>query len=173
MCKQKKKFRLYIFDNFIVIIATIGFIGMLLTTGAQVLFRYLLRIPIPWTEELARILFTQSMLLGIAIAIREKKHIVVDFLFKKFPLHIQALVQIVFDLAILLLLFILLLGALIMAKITWNSYMIALSWIRTAYLYIGELTSVTFMMFYIFIEIFKNFKLLKIGLQENTRGRTL
>ncbi|NIO12036.1 MAG: TRAP transporter small permease, partial [Deltaproteobacteria bacterium] len=43
-------------DKTLVAIAMVGFIGMLLSTGGQVLFRYVLKIPVPWTEELARIL---------------------------------------------------------------------------------------------------------------------
>jgi TRAP-type transport system small permease protein len=168
-----RKFFLYFFDNFIVIVAMIGFIGMLLATGGQVLFRYVLRIPVPWTEELARILFTQSMFLGIAVAIREKNHIIVDFLFKKLPLRSQTIGRIVFDVAILLLLFLLANGTITMAQITWNSYMIALSWVRTAYLYIGELITVVFMMFYVLLEIFENIKVLKMRLQENVEGRLL
>jgi TRAP-type C4-dicarboxylate transport system permease small subunit len=169
----KRKFFLYLFENFIVTIAMIGFIGMLLATGGQVLFRYVLRIPVPWTEELARILFTQSMFLGIAVAIREKNHIVVDFLFKKLPLRAQAIGRIVFDVAILLLLFLLVRGTITMTQITWNSYMIALDWIRTGYLYIGELITVIFMMFYILLEILENIKILKMRLQESVEGRLL
>lgn len=173
MSYPTRKFFLYFFDNFIVTVAMIGFIGMLLATGGQVLFRYVLRIPVPWTEELARILFTQSMFLGIAVAIREKNHIVVDFLFKKLPLRAQAIGRIVFDVAILLLLFLLVRGTITMTQITWNSYMIALDWIRTAYLYIGELITVIFMMFYILLEILENIKILKMRLQENVEGRLL
>ncbi len=151
----------------------IGFVGMLLATAGQVLFRYVLRIPVPWTEELARILFTQSMFLAIALAIREKNHIIIDFLFKKLSLRSQAIGRIVFDIAILLLLFLLANGTILMAQITWNSYMIALSWVRTAYLYIGEFIAVIFMIFYFLLEILENIKILKTKSQQNVKGRLL
>ena len=54
--------------HFLEVATMVGFSGMLLATGGQVLFRYALRISVPWTEELARILFIQTMFFGIAIA---------------------------------------------------------------------------------------------------------
>lgn len=157
-------------DKTLVAIAMVGFIGMLLSTGGQVLFRYVLKIPVPWTEELARILFILSMFLGIAIAIREKEHIVVNFLFKKLNPRAQAVGHIVFDAAILILLCFLARGTLSMVKMMWNSYMIALDWIRTAYLYMGEFIAILFMMFYVVLEILENVQVLRLGQKAKTIG---
>lgn len=157
-------------DKTLVAIAMVGFIGMLLSTGGQVLFRYVLKIPVPWTEELARILFILSMFLGIAIAIREKEHIVVNFLFKKLNPRAQAVGHIVFDAAILILLCFLARGTLSMVKMMWNSYMIALDWIRTAYLYMGEFIAIFFMMFYVVLEILENVQVLRLGQEAKTIG---
>lgn len=157
-------------DKTLVAIAMVGFIGMLLSTGGQVLFRYVLKIPVPWTEELARILFILSMFLGIAIAIREKEHIVVNFLFKKLNPRAQAVGHIIFDAAILILLCFLARGTLSMVKMMWNSYMIALDWIRTAYLYMGEFIAILFMMFYVVLEILKNVQVLRLGQEPKALG---
>jgi TRAP-type C4-dicarboxylate transport system permease small subunit len=157
-------------DKTLVAIAMVGFIGMLLSTGGQVLFRYVLKIPVPWTEELARILFILSMFLGIAIAIREKEHIVVNFLFKKLNPRAQAVGHIIFDAAILILLCFLARGTLSMVKMMWNSYMIALDWIRTAYLYMGEFIAILFMMFYVVLEILKNVQVLRLGQEAKALG---
>jgi TRAP-type C4-dicarboxylate transport system permease small subunit len=157
-------------DKTLVAIAMVGFIGMLLSTGGQVLFRYVLKIPVPWTEELARILFILSMFLGIAIAIREKEHIVVNFLFKKLNPRAQAVGHIVFDAAILILLCFLARGTLSMVKMMWNSYMIALDWIRTAYLYMGEFIAILFMIFYVVLEILENVQVLRLGQEAKAIG---
>jgi TRAP-type C4-dicarboxylate transport system permease small subunit len=157
-------------DKTLVAIAMVGFIGMLLSTGGQVLFRYVLKIPVPWTEELARILFILSMFLGIAIAIREKEHIVVNFLFKKLNPRAQAVGHIIFDAAILILLCFLARGTLSMVKMMWNSYMIALDWIRTAYLYMGEFIAILFMMFYVVLEILKNVQVLRLDQETKALG---
>jgi TRAP-type C4-dicarboxylate transport system permease small subunit len=157
-------------DKTLVAVAMVGFIGMLLSTGGQVLFRYVLKIPVPWTEELARILFILSMFLGIAIAIREKEHIVVNFLFKKLNLRAQAIGHIIFNAAIFILLCFLARGTVSMVKIMWNSYMIALDWIRTSYLYIGEFVAIVFMMFYVILEILENVQTVRSGQKTRAIG---
>lgn len=149
--------------NFLEVVTMVGFIGMLLSTGGQVLFRYALRISVPWTEELSRILFILTMFLGIAIAIREREHIVVDFLFKKLPVRLQALGLIVFNIAIFLFLCFLARGTIAMTRMTWDSYMIALDWIRTGWLYLGEFIAILFMMFYVLLSIAENVTLFRTG----------
>ncbi len=170
MVPTTQKLFLRVLDKSLVVIAMVGFIGMLLSTGGQVLFRYVLKIPVPWTEELARILFILSMFLGIAIAIREKEHIVVNFLFKKLGIRGQAIGLIVFDVAILILLCFLARGTVSMVLIMWNSYMIALDWIRTAYLYMGEFIAILFMMFYVVLEILENVQTLRSNGREKAIG---
>lgn len=141
--------------NFLEIATLVGFSGMLLATGGQVLFRYALRISVPWTEELARILFIQTMFFGIAICIREKEHIVVEFLFNKMPPRLQTIGHIAYNTAILIFLCFLARGTLAMSKMTWGSYMIALDWIRTGYLYFGEFIAIILMMLYTIILIYE------------------
>jgi hypothetical protein len=41
--------------------------------------------------------------------------------------------------------------------------MIALDWIRTAYLYMGEFIAILFMMFYVVLEILENVQGLRLG----------
>ncbi len=164
---------LRLFDRSLETVATVGFIGMLLAAGGQILFRYVLQISVPWTEELARVLFVLTMFLGIAIAIRHKEHIVVAFLFNKLSRRGQAVGLIIFDVAILLLLLLLAHGSLGMARITWNSYMIALDWLRTGHLYLAEFVALVIMMFYVALDIFTNVNLLRFGEKGNgDRGRS-
>ena len=146
---------LTLLNRFILAVALTGFIGMLLTTGAQVLFRKL-AISVDWTEEAARVLFITSVFLGIAVAILERRHIVVDFLFNKLPPRGRAFVRLVFDLAILVLLISLLRGAAIMVEVTWDSFMIAMNWMRTGYLYLGECVALVMMMLYVTLQIVEN-----------------
>lgn len=150
-------------EQFLQGITMIGFVGMLLSTGGQVLFRYVLQISVPWTEELARILFILTMFLGIAIAIREREHIVVDFLFKRLSKKSQAAGLIVYNTAILIFLCFLARGTIAMTKMTWGSYMIALDWVRTGYLYLGEFIAILFMMLYVVLSIFESITVLRTG----------
>src|SRR5262245_16018056 len=79
------------------------FIAVLVVTLLQVIARHL-EVSLPWTEELARILFLAAMMLGIAVAIQRREHIVVDFLLGRLSARTQANTQIAFDCVILLLL---------------------------------------------------------------------
>lgn len=130
------------------VVGLLGFIGMLFTTWAQVLFRKI-SVSVDWTEELARVLFITSVFIGMAIAIYERKHIVVDFLFNRLPGRLRAAVAVFFDLVILAFLLLLLRGAARMTEVTWESYMIAMSWMRTGYLYLGECAAIVLMMIFI------------------------
>ena len=51
----------------------------------QVIFRYVLNNSLPWSEELARILFTQMIFLAAPIAVLEKRHIAVDLILQMLP----------------------------------------------------------------------------------------
>jgi TRAP-type transport system small permease protein len=134
-------------------VAMVLFIGMLLSTGAQVLFRYVLQISVGWTEELARVLFVLSMFLGIAVAIREKEHIVVDFLFKKLPFRARTACGLIFNVAIFLFLVSLLRGAVRMAGVMWESYYVAMTWLSMGWMYAGECLAIAVMMLFVGAEI--------------------
>ncbi len=146
-------------DRAVTALAVAGFIVMLLVTGAQVAFRKL-SISVDWTEEAARALFILTMFFGIAIAIRERQHIVVDFLFNRLSPRAQALGRIVFNILILLLLISLLRGAAAMAVVTWESFMIAMSWLRTGHLFLGECLAIALMMLYVARDTVRHFGVL-------------
>ena len=131
----------------------VAFVGMLLASLGQVLFRYVLEIPVPWTEELARVLFVVSMLLGMAIAIREKEHIVVDFLLLKLTPRWRATAACLFDALILAFLLAWARGSAALIDLNWNSYLVALNCIRVAYLYVAELLAVALMIAFVLTDL--------------------
>jgi TRAP-type C4-dicarboxylate transport system permease small subunit len=137
------------FERAVDALATACFVTMFVAAGAQVVFRYVLEIAVPWTEELARLLFVLGVLAGIAIAIRQRDHIVVDFLLKKLPPRGRIAVATLFNAAILVFLIYLAAGAVIMAQTTWGSYLITLPFVRTAYLYIAQLGAMLLCIVYV------------------------
>ena len=139
---------LRLLDEIIVWIATGGFIVMMLAVIAQVFFRYVVEISVPWTEELARLLFVESMLLGMAVAIRRHEHIVVDFLFNKLPPRLRNAAGVLFNLTIILLLVLLMRGSWDLLVRNWNAQLVSLPWIRVGYVYLGLLISLGLMAFY-------------------------
>ncbi len=59
------------------------FVIMLLLAILQVFFRYVVSIPVPWTEEAARWLYIWQIFLGSALAMREGIHLKITFLQEK------------------------------------------------------------------------------------------
>ena len=65
------------------------FVAMVLVVVLQIIFRFILRISVPWTEELSRLLFIYIGFFGTAIAVREKELIVIDLLLQRTPTKVQ------------------------------------------------------------------------------------
>ncbi len=57
---------------------TAVFTMMCVLVGMQVIFRYLLNLPLAWTEELSRYIFIWMIYLGAALAIKRRRHLKVD-----------------------------------------------------------------------------------------------
>lgn len=157
-------------DRTVEAVATAAFIVMFGSALLQVVARYVLFIPIPWTEELARILFSWSMLLGIAVAIRRREHVRVLALLERFPAPLRTALELGFALAILLFLLSLARGALQMARVTWDSHMIALDWVRTGYLYVGQLVAVALMILALLLEMAATIRTPCAGRSEEPTG---
>ena len=58
------------------LILTMG--TLTVTVFMQVLIRFVFKIPLPWTEEVARISFVYSVYLGAILGMRDRAHINVD-----------------------------------------------------------------------------------------------
>lgn len=64
-------------------VAVVGFSVMCISLILQVVFRYVLQMVAPWTEELARFACIWSTFLGAAICFEERAHIKIDFVIVK------------------------------------------------------------------------------------------
>jgi len=62
---------------------------MFLVVFSQVIFRYVLNSPSPWTEELARYLFIWISLLGAAYGVMTRSHFGFELIVKRLPLTLQ------------------------------------------------------------------------------------
>jgi TRAP-type transport system small permease protein len=133
-------------------VAVAGFAAMFLAAGAQVLFRYVLQLSVPWTEELARLLFVATVLLGMALATRRHEHIVVDFLLVRLGRRGRCAATLAFNACVFVFLAYLAAGAAMMARGTWESYYIMLPWMRTGYLYALEVLAALLMMLYVVLQ---------------------
>ena len=60
--------------------ALIAFVVMLVLVTAQVVFRYVLRVSVPWTEEAARWFYAWQIFLGSSLAMRHRLHLQITVL---------------------------------------------------------------------------------------------
>lgn len=58
-------------------------IAMVLIVGLQVFFRYVMKNPLPWPEEIARIMIVWLSFVGGYMALRDKKHVGFNILVDK------------------------------------------------------------------------------------------
>ena len=140
------------------------FVLVMLITLLQVGARYA-HVPIPWTEEAARILFLASIMIGIAIAVRRHEHIVVDFMFGKFSFRTQALLTMAFDLLILVLLIIWLMGAWRMMNLNATASYVTLPWLPVSTIYAVEAASIVLAGIFVLEDLLIRFRDLPRGAQ--------
>ncbi len=62
---------------------------MVLVTLAQVIFRYVVAAPLPWSEELARYCFVWIVFLGAAVGLSRGYHLGVDLFVAMLPKKVQ------------------------------------------------------------------------------------
>ena len=75
------------------ITATVCVVSMVVVLFLQVFTRYVLRNPLYWSEELARIILIWSVFLGAVFSFRAGTHMRIDILMKRLPLRLRMVVN--------------------------------------------------------------------------------
>jgi TRAP-type C4-dicarboxylate transport system permease small subunit len=130
-------------------------------------FARYLHIAFDWTEELARILFLGSMMIGIALAIRRREHIVVDFLFATRSRRTQAVLSILFDAATLVLLAIWMRGALRLMQLNVGTTFVTVPWLPVSALYAVEAFGIGLMALFVVADLIRQGQVLREETQRN------
>lgn len=138
------------------------FILVMLVTLLQIGARYA-HVPIPWTEEAARILFLAAIMLGIAVGVHRHEHIVVDFLFGKYSPRTQAILTIAFNVLILLLLTIWLMGSWRLMHLNATASYITLPWLSVSVMYAVEAVAIVLMAIFVIEDLFLRIRFLSKG----------
>ena len=143
-------------------VGLMGFVAMMLVTLLQVAARYM-HISIDWTEELARILFLSAIMLGIAIAIRRRQHIVVDFVYTTASPRTRAALSVGFDLATLVLLIVWLRGAWRLMELNAGTTFVTVPWLPVSSLYGIEAFGVALMILFVLADLAGHAQTLRAG----------
>lgn len=80
-------------DRGIAVLMAVCLGGMTVIIFAQVVFRYILKSPLSWSEELSRYLFVWVSFIGSVVAARRGQHIGVELLVNRFPTQIQKVIR--------------------------------------------------------------------------------
>ena len=84
--------------NFLTRVAIIiGFSLLSVFVMMQIVWRYVLEWPLPWSEEAARYLLVWVSLLAIAIAFRNDSHIRLDYFFGRMSMPVRGIVWILLN----------------------------------------------------------------------------
>lgn len=126
--------------------ALILFILLLAVASLQVLSRYVLVAPLPWTEELSRFLLVWVTFLGAASVTRRKLHIAVEFLSGKFPPPLGNAVSAAQYLLMTLFLAVVFWGTLVMFKSSWPVHAGTLPWLSMSWVYLGAVLGISIML---------------------------
>lgn len=113
------------------------FVAMVLVVVIQIIFRFILRINVPWTEELSRLLFIYVGFFGTAIAVREKELIVIDLLIQRVPAKIRNILNVVIYIVSFAFFTILLIGGIGVYRKVKDTYFATMSSVSNGWIYIA------------------------------------
>jgi len=101
-----------IVDQIVQIICIIILAGMLITVSAGVFFRYFLKNPLVWSEELSRFLMVWLVFLGASLVIKRWDNIRVTLFLEKLPEKISSVIDFIIKIFVYILLVIVLITSL-------------------------------------------------------------
>jgi TRAP-type transport system small permease protein len=116
-------------------LALAAFVIMLVSSILQVVFRYLLGLPLMWTEELARLMCVLTTYFGATVVLLLREHIRVDLLDTVLRPRGLALVGVVGDVLVGWFLVAFAYGCWLMAQATWATETATMEWFRMGYIY--------------------------------------
>jgi TRAP-type C4-dicarboxylate transport system permease small subunit len=79
---------------------------MFIITIISIFFRYIIHLPIFWTDEFARYIMFYMVMLGSAVAFREERHPALLFIIQKFPIRFVKVWNFIKDTIIIIILII-------------------------------------------------------------------
>jgi TRAP-type C4-dicarboxylate transport system permease small subunit len=115
----------------------------------QVMFRYVLKISVPWTEEVARMVYSYLIFTGLILVEGENGHMKTTYFINKFPVKIRFIVQVVINLMSIMFCSGLIYGAIKMIRSSWIFKMGSLPSVSSAIVYIPIIVGMPFVIYYL------------------------
>ncbi len=153
----------YVFET----LALATFVLMLGSSVLQVFFRYVLNMPLMWTEELARLMAVLTTFFGSVVVLIAREHIRVEMIDNLFTGRGKAAIGILADLLMAWFLVAVAYGCILLTSATWTTFTASMAWFRTGYIYIAVGVAVTAMLVVLVLDIFAQLLVLA-GRQKET-----
>jgi TRAP-type C4-dicarboxylate transport system permease small subunit len=102
----------------------------------QVFFRYVAKTSVPWTEEIARVLYIWLVFIGVAIVEAENAQIKTTYLLEKFPLKVRYVLEVIINILSIVFLIIFFVGSIKMLRESWIYMLGSIPWMSGGVIYI-------------------------------------
>jgi TRAP-type C4-dicarboxylate transport system permease small subunit len=135
-------------DRIVEAVALVMFVAMMGSVLLQVFARFA-HVAILWTEELARVLLVASSVLAIAVGVRRREHIIVDYFVDRMRPAAHRRLSVVLDLLLLGFLMIWLRGAVNLAILNAGTHYVTVPWLAVSHLYIVEAIAIVLMLLFV------------------------
>lgn len=130
------------------VLATVSLSLTVIITFLQVLFRYVFKLPISWSQEVLMISFVYSILFGAALAVKNKEHLTVDLFDNLSSIKEKILVVIEFIITGTVILILLYFGwELVIANLD-SGQIVGILPLKKAYVYLAIPLSALFMLYF-------------------------
>ena len=128
-----------------------------LITILQVFFRYVLKMPLIWSEELSRFLFIWTVWFGAILGIAQGKHFAIQFIRDRFPSPWPQRVKIITDLLALAFLAVLAISGVSLVKITSQEFYVTFP-VSVKYAYMASVVGGVLMFFFLTLDLRSTFR---------------
>jgi len=134
------------FFNVVCVVILVGITGLALS---QVLFRYVLKFCVPWTEELSRLLYGILIFNGVVLLEAENTQMKTSFLINAMPKKARFFTQIGLNALSITFLGLMIFGSLRMVTSSWHINLGSLPFISQATIYIPVILCLPFAIYYL------------------------
>jgi TRAP-type C4-dicarboxylate transport system permease small subunit len=138
-------------------VAIAAFLVMLGASILQVTFRYVIDLPLMWTEELARLMCVFTTYFGSVVALLQREHIRVDLIDGMLGPRGQLIASVASNILVICFLVVFAVGCWLMAAGTRGMETATMPWFLMAYVYYGVGIAVVIMIAIVTVDVISNF----------------
>jgi len=138
-------------------LATIFLASIMVIVVLQVIFRYVIQIVVPWTEEMSRYLCIWMVFMGATAAVAKKSHICVTFVVDRAPEKLRYFFNLFSLLVVWIFNLIVFLGSIELVRLNWGQQAVTFP-VSIGVLYLSITLSSFSILVFLLIQIYLQFK---------------